>query len=134
MNLARLLAAVLLFLITARPLYVPIVRGQAVSNSAVSNLTSAQPKAVPPDDYAGDQEKFETHRRTAHHLTSRLPDQDSILGKFTPDANVLKTSNPELFFRMDANQHGFFQTAVEGIPPYITSHRERFDLVIGSVK
>src|SRR5215469_8287930 len=90
-------------------------------------------------DYVGDdvcsschQEKVETFHRTAHYLTSRPPNQDSILGKFSPDANVLKTSNPDLFFRMDAKGPDFFQTAVEGTPPDSESRTEKFGLVIGS--
>jgi len=70
--------------------------------------------------------------QTDHYLTSKLPDKDSILGKFTPDRNVLKTSNPELSFRMDKREDGFFQTAVQGIAPYITERTERFGLVVGS--
>jgi hypothetical protein len=90
-------------------------------------------------DYAGDSacgschtQKVETFHNTAHYLTSRLPDRDSILGSFGAGANVLKTSNPALFFRMEATEKGFFQTAVEGRPPNTLSHGERFDFVIGS--
>jgi Cytochrome c554 and c-prime len=77
-------------------------------------------------------EKGDTFHQTAHFLTSRLPDKQSILGKFTPDANAAKTSNPDLFFRMDEAEDGFFQTAVQGIAPYVTERTERFGLVIGS--
>jgi len=77
-------------------------------------------------------EKVDSYLRTAHHLTSRPADQNSILGKFSDGENILKTPNPELFYRMDANPGGQFQTAVMGIPPETTSRTERFDLVIGS--
>src|SRR5215469_11253449 len=90
-------------------------------------------------DYVGDdvcsschQEKAETFHRTAHYLTSRPPSQDSILGSFSSDANVLKTSNPNLFFRMDAKGPDFFQTAVQGRAPYTESRTEKFGLVVGS--
>ena len=96
-------------------------------------------KPNPRENYIGDeacrschQDKVETFHRTAHYLTSRLPDKDSILGNFDADANILKTSNPDLYFRMEAKDSGFFQTAVQGIPPYITSRTERFGLVVGS--
>jgi hypothetical protein len=65
-------------------------------------------------------------------LTSQPADQNSILGRFTEGDNILKTSNPELFYRMEANPRGQFQAAVMGIPPDTTSRTERFDLVIGS--
>jgi cytochrome c554/c'-like protein len=90
-------------------------------------------------DYVGDnacrlchRQKVETFHNTAHYLTSRLPDRTSILGSFSPGANVLETSNPALFFRMEATEKSFFQTAVEGRPPGEFSHTERFDFVIGS--
>lgn len=90
-------------------------------------------------DYVGDdvctschREKVDTFHQTAHYLSSRLPSKASILGDFTPPANVLKTSNPDLFYRMEQKADGFFQTAVEGEPPYSESRSERFGLVIGS--
>ena len=93
----------------------------------------------PREDYIGDeacrschQDKVETFHRTAHYLTSSRPDKDSILGTFSPNENILRTSNPDLFFRMEAKDDAFFQTAVQGIPPYITSRTERFGLVVGS--
>ena len=82
-------------------------------NSASSQAVSSHPavsgngKLNPRDNYVGDdacrgchQDKVESFHRTAHSLTSALPDKDSILGSFSPDANVLKTSNPDLFFRV----------------------------------
>ncbi len=90
-------------------------------------------------NYVGDatcqschQEKVGTFHHTSHYLTSRLPAEDSILGKFSHDANVMKTSNPDLFFRMDAKGDGFFETAVEGAAPFTTERSERFAFVIGS--
>jgi hypothetical protein len=74
----------------------------------------------------------ETYSRTAHHLTSQIADNHSVLGTFNPGANLLKTSNPNLFFRMEANDRGLFQTAVWGAPPKTWSRTERLDLVIGS--
>jgi hypothetical protein len=92
-----------------------------------------------PAGYAGDaacrschRDKVETFHRTSHYLTSRLPRKDSILGKFTPDANVMKTSNPDLFFRMEEKEDGFFQTAVGGPAPFAPLRSERFAFVIGS--
>jgi hypothetical protein len=77
-------------------------------------------------------EKVDSYFLTAHHLTSQPANQNSILGRFTEGDNILKTSNPELFYRMEANPRGQFQAAVMGIPPDTTSRTERFDLVIGS--
>lgn len=108
---------------------------------ATSSATAIRRKntALARSNYVGDAACGACHERqtgsfheTAHYLTSRLPDKSSILGGFTPGANTVTTSNPELYFRMDEKNHGFFQTAVQGIPPYTTERTERFDLVIGS--
>jgi hypothetical protein len=69
---------------------------------------------------------------TAHHLTSRPATEDSIAGKFGPTENILKTSEPELHYRMEARKDGFYQTAVLGTPPDTASISERFDFVVGS--
>ena len=79
------------------------------------------------------QEKFETYLKSAHHLDSRLADSTSIEGNFTPGANFLPTSNPDLYFEMTATRQGFFQSAVVKLPPSeVISRTEPFDLVIGS--
>jgi len=99
-------------------------------------------------DYVGDDacrtchaEHVDTFHRTAHARTSSTADEHSILGKFAPGENILKTANPALFFRMDEKvadgrasekEPAFFQTAVQGKPPNTTSHTERFALVVGS--
>src|SRR5579864_2174122 len=115
----------------------PQTPSDATSASAAS--PTSDKKAVQRDDYVGDvacsschQGLVDTFHQTAHYLTSRLPSKDSIFGNFTPGANILKTSNPDLFFRMEQKEDEFLQTAVEGVPPYIESRTERFGLVIGS--
>ena len=105
-----------------------------------SNSVPVASPAGRDDRYVGDEvcgschrEKANTFHQTAHYLTSRLPDKSSILGNFSPEARTLKTSNPQLLFRMNEKEDGFFQTAVEGMAPYYTTERtERFGLVIGS--
>jgi hypothetical protein len=77
-------------------------------------------------------ETVQTFHQTAHYLTSRLPEKDSILGTFAPPSNVMKTSNPDLSFRMDQKGDEFFQTAIQGEDPLTTTRSERFAFVIGS--
>ncbi|HEY8412847.1 MAG TPA: multiheme c-type cytochrome [Pyrinomonadaceae bacterium] len=72
---------------------------------------------------------YNAYFTTAHHLTSRVATRDSILGKFD---DVLKTAEPELFYRLESRPDGFFQTGVLGTPPDTVSISQRFDLVIGS--
>ncbi len=113
-------------------LFVPLLPGQ------VPDAPSAAKRTV--SDYVGDaacrdchQAQFESYLTSAHHSASRLHSQGSIDGKFTPGSNILRTSNPSLFFVMSATQEGYFQTAFAKLPPAETiTHQERFDLVIGS--
>lgn len=74
----------------------------------------------------------DTYARTAHHLTSQLPSKDSILGKFAAGQNVLKTGDPDLYFRMDARESGFYETALFWQPPDQETRSERIDIVTGS--
>jgi hypothetical protein len=76
---------------------------------------------------------YQSYFGSAHHISSRLPDQSSVDGKFTPGSNLLRTSNPYFYFIMNANKEGYFQQAIARFPPAETiSHQERIDLVIGS--
>jgi cytochrome c554/c'-like protein len=78
------------------------------------------------------QEKVAGYWQTSHHKTSQLAGKLTIAGNFSAGHNVMKTSNPELSFRMEANQRGIFQTAISGVAPDTISRSERFDIVIGS--
>jgi hypothetical protein len=104
-----------------------------------TTLPAAEKKPEARGNYVGDaacglchQDQARTYSRTAHHWTSQVAGKDSIAGKFISGANVLKTSNPGLLFRMDARADGFYQTAVLGIEPVTRERSERFDLAVGS--
>lgn len=102
--------------------------------------TSANEKApVTHDDFLGDAACQECHQvigdayaRNGHHLTSQLPSKSSVLGKFTAGANILKTSDADLHFRMEAKESGFYETAVFWQPPDEKTRTERIDIVTGS--
>jgi len=74
----------------------------------------------------------DAYERTSHHLTSQPPSQQSILGSFAPGKNVLKTSNPDLQYRMESRATGFFEVAVFWQPPHQMTQSERIDIVTGS--
>src|SRR5271166_1722891 len=79
------------------------------------------------------QERLHMFHQTAHSKTSRLPSAESIRGSFDPDSNVLRTSNPNLVFVMEANEGGYFQTAhMKTSPTEELSRSERIDIVVGS--
>ena len=96
--------------------------------------------AVRADNAAGDTACLSCHgekgsfEQTAHRLTSRPATRDAIAGSFTQGANVLRTSNPALHFRMDSTATGFFETAVTGRAPDTAMRSERIDFVTGSRK
>jgi hypothetical protein len=112
---------------------------QAQSHAGAHPEYEAGKPASATRDYVGDsvclschKEQGEGFHNTAHFLTSRLPATASILGNFSGDANVMKTSNPDLFFRMEQKGGDFFQTAVEGEAPFTTERSERIAFVVGS--
>jgi Cytochrome c554 and c-prime len=90
------------------------------------------------NQYVGDEkclschEAQKTYLKTAHHWTSSVATSNSIAGKFVEGENTLKTSEPELRYRMEARKDGFYQTAILGAPPDTASISERFDFVVGS--
>jgi len=91
------------------------------------------------DNYVGDaacrschQAIDQTYLRTGHHLTSQLPSESSITGKFTAPSNILPTADPNLHFAMTIRDGSFFQSAVFGHPPEQLTHTERMDVVVGS--
>jgi hypothetical protein len=112
-----------------------------------ANRQITQPQTTPPRNvssssrqgYVGDQscrschaERAESYSHTAHYLTSRLPDKDSISGSFAEGKNVLTTANRALSFRMESKPDGFYQSSVWEIPPVTSVRTERMDVVIGS--
>jgi len=96
------------------------------------------PDPVSGKNAVGDATCLSCHREkasfeaTAHRLTARLPSRETIAGSFRSGENVLRTPNPSLHFRMDADSTGFYQTAVMGKAPDTSSRTERIAYVAGS--
>lgn len=114
---------------------------QAHTTFAQQTATPGKSSAVitTRENYLGDEAcrachsgEVRSYLSTGHHLTSQLPTKESILGSFAEDKNILKTSDPALFFRMESRPDGFYQTAVWGIPPATVSRAEKMDVIIGS--
>ena len=80
------------------------------------------------------EDKYEGFIQTAHHLTSRLADTHSIAGDFAPEAAVMSTRNPNLWFEMSIREDGFYQTANIWENNELREHSERMDIVTGSGK
>ena len=95
--------------------------------------------------YVGDSACLPCHKQqaisysqTAHHLTSQLPDNNSILGSFKEGENILMIANPStiddprLFFKMEKTPDGYRQSAIAERGQKKLTHSERIDLVFGS--
>ena len=124
---------------TTLTLALAVLCGTALAMAQVISAEKPGKKPLSRDRYVGDEtcaachkDKAESFFRTAHHLTSRPAGADSIAGTFDPGSNILKTSNPGLFFRMHTKDGRFYETAVWGMPPSTTTETEPIDLVIGS--
>ena len=130
----RMLVGALLLLLQAWQAGPSLAHQVALSGGSSAAVSTRQ-------NYVGDEacrachsEKVTSYQSTAHHLTSQPPTKESILGSFAEDKNILKTSDPALYFLMESKPDGFYQTAVWGIPPATTSRSEKMDVVIGSGK
>lgn len=80
------------------------------------------------------EDKYEGFIQTAHHLTSRPADAQSIAGDFAPEAAVMWTRNRDLWFEMSAREDGFYQTANIYEGNQLREHSERLEIVTGSGK
>jgi cytochrome c553 len=136
---ATFVVLLLAFVVYAQTGTQPAKAAAAKTGKAAASKPLAATHATSRAEYVGDEacrrchaETVNSYYQTAHHLTSQLANKNSIAGTFSPGTNILKTANPNLFFRMDAKDDGFYQTAVSGTPPNVYSHSERLDLVIGS--
>ncbi len=99
-----------------------------------------QTESVRTDNAAGDSACLSCHQQhasfeqTAHHLTSQPPTRGAIAGSFTSPSNIVRTSNPLLYFHLDSTATGFYQTAVLGRGRDTTTQTERIDIVTGTRK
>lgn len=115
--------------------------------SLLLGLLAAQDVAISPaskkpparSEYVGDQaclpchkEQANSYSRTAHHFATSWPSASTVKGNFSEDKNILRTSNPYLYFKMTSTPNGFFQSAIEEPGPGKTiSRTERIDIVAG---
>jgi hypothetical protein len=103
-------------------------------------VSFSEKNAAAGSTYVGDEacnacheDKVSAYHRTAHALTSSVASHDSIRGSFSAGSNILRTINPDLYFKMEASDKGFFQTAWLRTSPTVAYNRtERFDIVVGS--
>jgi hypothetical protein len=117
--LSKKLYKVILCLLVLAAIFVPITAFES----------SQTIKPVGDEQCLSCHQKQKSYLSTAHHRTSTQATKDSIAGKFEEGKNILKTREPEVYYRMEVKKDGFFQTAMFGNALTIS---RRFDLVIGS--
>jgi hypothetical protein len=120
--------------------------GRALSGAGQSGVANAGSRSTERAAFAGDAACLSCHKdqaltyfHTAHHLTSQLAGKDTILGSFREGTNVLMIKDPMtaiiepgLYYKMEAKDDGFYQTAVAGFASRQQTRSERIDVVIGS--
>jgi hypothetical protein len=121
-------------------LFFVLMPGSQEPATPAQSLPSTTEKKPPPRrDFVGDdacrschQQQAKTYVDTAHHWATSWPSPRRVKGSFTPDSNIMRTSNPYLHFEMTASPAGYFQSAVEepGEGKRIT-RTERIDIVAG---
>ena len=107
---------------------------------AANGLAQSSNLVLKASGYVGDeacrachQDQTTNYHRTAHYITSQPASANSILGKFAPGSNILRTADTNLIFEMQATEAGHFQKAVRTVSPERVGYRaERFEVVIGS--
>jgi hypothetical protein len=106
------------------------------TSSALAAVAKKLPSRA---DYVGDracgtchQAQAKNYADTAHHFATSWPTPKIMKGHFTPDKNIMRTSNPYLHFEMTSGPNGYFQSAVEEPGPGKRITRtERIDIVSG---
>ncbi len=78
------------------------------------------------------EDTYNSYLRTAHHLTSRLPTKDSILGPFSLGKNTMTTFNPQLSFLMQAQGGRFYESALRRKSGQLVRRTEEIAIVVGS--
>jgi predicted CXXCH cytochrome family protein len=80
------------------------------------------------------QEIFESYIQTTHFRASARPSEQTILGSFSEGKNILQTRKPTTYFRMEAEDGSFFQTAywanIDRTEFY--SRKEKIGVVMGA--
>jgi hypothetical protein len=140
-RLPFLLCLCILLFSIGREMKTALVEAQPQAGvSASDNITTQR------GNYVGDQaclpchkDQATTYMRTSHHLTSQMVHQHSVLGSFRAGANILMIADPArtspepgLYFKMEAKDGGYYQTAVTGAGADLQLRTERMDVMTGS--
>lgn len=79
--------------------------------------------------------KYESYIKTAHFLTSSLPSDETVRGSLAEGRNILRTRNPNTYFKVEKRDDSFFQVAhwkVDSEVAPFRSRREQIAVVVGA--
>ena len=121
------------------------VKMKSTTRAAQASDSNKHEAATGRPNYVGDGACISCHkkqglsyRHTSHYLTSQPANKESVLGSFREISNVLTivdpitTAEPGLYFKMEAKDSGFYETAVTGWGKQVQTRTERMDIVTGS--
>ena len=121
------------------------VKMEATTPVAQASESNKHEAATGYANYVGDATCISCHKKqalpylhTSHYLTSQPANKESVLGSFREISNVLTivdpitTAEPGLYFKMEAKDGGFYETAVTGWGKQVQTRTERMDIVTGS--
>jgi cytochrome c554/c'-like protein len=143
--MTRVSAIFLLGLIGLSSLTIQAMKPEPIASAARADGSSHHEANGRRANYVGDAACFSCHKEqgasylhTSHFLTSQLPNKKSVLGSFQEGKNVLtivdpaKTAEPFLYFKMEAKDSRYYETAVTGWGSQVQTQTEPIDLVTGS--
>jgi hypothetical protein len=137
-----------IFLLGLIGLFSPVIRPmkpESTASAARADSSRAQEADAGRTNYVGDVACVSCHKKqglsylhTSHYLTSQPANKESVLGSFQEGSNVLAivdpttTAEPVLYFKMEAKDGGYYETAVTGWGKQVQTRTEPIDIVTGS--
>lgn len=138
-------AIFLLGLIGLSSLAIQAMKPEPIASAARSDGSSQHKADARRANYVGDAACISCHKQqsasylhTSHYLTSQLANKESVLGSFQEGSNVLTivdsatTAEPFLYFKMEAKNGGYYETAATGWGNQVETRTEPIDIVTGS--
>ena len=138
-------AIFLLGLIGLSSLAIQAMKPELIASAARSDGSSQHKADARRANYVGDAACISCHKQqsasylhTSHYLTSQLANKESVLGSFQEGSNVLMivdsatTAEPFLYFKMEAKNGGYYETAATGWGNQVETLTEPIDIVTGS--
>ncbi|HZL27848.1 MAG TPA: multiheme c-type cytochrome [Acidobacteriaceae bacterium] len=141
----RVRTILLLGLIGLSFLAIQALKPDSIASAARADGSNRHEADAGRANYVGDGACDSCHKKqglsylhTSHHFTSQPPNKESVLGSFQQGSNVLAivdpttTAGPFLYFKMEAKNGHYYETAVTGWGTQEQTRTEPIDVVTGS--